>query len=44
MNNIEWGYDGDVCYADGGQWVYFDKYLLTNDEEKLASYEEIFVL
>ena len=41
MNNIEWGYDGDVCYADGGQWVYFDKYLLTNDEEKLASYEEI---
>ena len=39
-NSIEWE-DASVCYADGQQWVYFDNYLLTNDKEKLASYEEI---
>ena len=40
INNIEWK-DGAVCYAFGKQWVCFDNYLLTNDKEKLASYEEI---
>ena len=39
-SSIEWK-DASVCYADGKQWVYFDNYLLTNDKEKLASYEEI---
>ena len=39
-SSIEWE-DESVCYANGQQWVYFDNYLLTNDKEKLASYEEI---